>query len=380
MIDWTFKFLHPAARYGRAFIGHCARLREALKPDFPAEPINLFGRVPIHATDKAWPMSSAKACLSAGSGNGFRRQFAKSIAIVPREMARTCKITFECRSRHAHTGIARQQNFSRAPEANCLGKSHRRIASAALESPENGTRTHSRLSCESVDGDRFSPVGFDELLQPPDHPGHRHGFLTFQQMAKLVAARTEKRNLHGLLKLTAYGRRQFGRRRVQLLRKKMDEVGQALRVRLVRLDRGLECHDALWLGTQKRSQSLQQRLPVQAKRKAFMPCLTNRPRGNAERSDRKLARVDVGHHTAGRRGRAALERDLKPDEVGREIIDRQVTAGRAEGQTYLLKLNEIDARLEVFDVFQIDPGRAEQVRSELPQLLGIGSPKDRKTM
>ena len=56
----------------------------------------------------------------------------------------------------------------------------------------------------------------------------------------------------------------------------------------------------------------------------------------------------------------ALVRDLEPDEVGREMVDREVGAGRAEGQPGFLKLDEIDARLEVLDVSQIDPGRAEE--------------------
>jgi hypothetical protein len=35
-------FFLPSARYCRAFPGHCARLQEALKPNFPTESRNLF--------------------------------------------------------------------------------------------------------------------------------------------------------------------------------------------------------------------------------------------------------------------------------------------------------------------------------------------------
>ena len=111
-----------------------------------------------------------------------------------------------------------------------------------------------------------------------------------------------------------------------------------------------------------------------------MPCLANHQRANAGRRNRKLAIIDVGRCAVHRCDRAALVRDLKPDEVGGKIVDRQVGTGCAKGQTRLLKLNEIDARLEVVEVFQIDPGCAEQCRSEMPQFLGIGRPKDRKAV
>jgi hypothetical protein len=38
-------FFSPSARYGRAFAGHCAGLREALKPGFLTESSNLWRQV-----------------------------------------------------------------------------------------------------------------------------------------------------------------------------------------------------------------------------------------------------------------------------------------------------------------------------------------------
>ena len=149
-------------------------------------------------------------------------------------------------------------------------------------------------------------------------------------------------------------------------------------MRLVRRYRGLECHLASRPGAQQGSQALQQRRPVQAKRKALVSGFANNPRRDIGRRNRKLAIVDVGRHAFRGRGRAALERDLKPDEVGRSMVDRDVAAGRTKGQPNLLQPDEVDARLEVVGVFQIDADRAEQRRGELPQLFGIGSPKDRK--
>jgi len=74
-----------------------------------------------------------------------------------------------------------------------------------------------------------------------------------------------------MLELPANGRGQLGSRRVQLLRKKADQVGEGLRMRLAGRDRRLERHFPLRLDAQKRRQSLHQRLLAQAKRQSLCP-------------------------------------------------------------------------------------------------------------
>jgi hypothetical protein len=71
---------------------------------------------------------------------------------------------------------------------------------------------------------------------------------------------------------------------------------------------------------------------------------------------------------------------LQTDEVGRKTAYRQVTVGPAERQTYILKLDEIYARLEILDVFQFDPGCAEQTGCKTPQFFGTGRPEHRETV
>ena len=183
-----------------------------------------------------------------------------------------------------------------------------------------------------------------------------------------------------MLELPANGRGQLGSRRVQLLRKKADQMREDLRMRLAGGNRRLERHFALRLGAQKRRQSLQQRLLAQAKRQSFMPGLANRPRAAACRRNRKLLIVDVGRPAFGPGGRTAPVRDLQPDEVRCEVVDRKVGSGSAEGEARLLQLDEIDAGLEAVEALQVDAGSAEQGRPEMPQFLGIGSTKHRKTV
>jgi hypothetical protein len=62
------------------------------------------------------------------------------------------------------------------------------------------------------------------------------------------------------------------------------------------------------------------------------------------------------------------------------MVRRQVAAGRTKGEGDFLELEQIDARIETRDVAQIDADGAEQSRTKLSQLLGIGGPKNRKTM
>ena len=71
--------------------------------------------------------------------------------------------------------------------------------------------------------------------------------------------------------------------------------------------------DDIWTGAHLDPEKVVQRVKI-------VPCFANRPRSNAGRRDRQLARADIGHGAAGRRGRAALQRDLQPDEVGRDMI------------------------------------------------------------
>ena len=132
------------------------------------------------------------------------------------------------------------------------------------------------------------PVGFDELLDPAHHPGRRQAFLVFQELAEAVAAGMEEGELHCLLELPADRRRQLGCRRIELHRQEIDQMKEAPGARLVRLDRALEADLAFRLGAEQRRQPLHQRLPVEAKRQAFMSGMANRPRHDVGRRNRKL--------------------------------------------------------------------------------------------
>jgi hypothetical protein len=62
------------------------------------------------------------------------------------------------------------------------------------------------------------------------------------------------------------------------------------------------------------------------------------------------------------------------------MVRGQIAACRAKGEGGFPELDQVDTRIEVIDVAQIDADSAEQSRTKLSQFLGVGGPKNRKAM
>src|ERR1700733_1772492 len=175
-----------------------------------------------------------------GTGQRLRRALAEGFAIVPREVSEIAEAADKGDRCDGSLMIRRGEHFARMPEPDHPCKSHRRIAAAPLEGPEDRAGADAGRLDELFDRYRLVPVGLDEFFRQAHMRWQRVLWFPFQQIAEGVTVGAQERHQNGLLEFAKHQRRQRLGGCVKLFGEKKDQPPELLKAGSVSVDGGLE--------------------------------------------------------------------------------------------------------------------------------------------